>query len=170
MLPFFHTLIRLLKLEGFKYRSLTAGEISMCRSVFGDLIQYEQVKVMNHPFLPWQSAHVVMAPQGYIHARNLLFKADYAKASLGYRALFIHEMAHVYQYQQQINVLGRGAVLQMAYFFSFKKYNPYRYTLKPHKAFFDYNIEQQGDIARDIYLKRIKNIILYPELVHHIEL
>ncbi|OTG79938.1 hypothetical protein B9T33_10480 [Acinetobacter sp. ANC 5054] len=153
-------LIRLLKLDRFKWRPLTSGEITMCQSVFGDLINYEQVKVMNHPFLPWQASNVVMAPSGYIHARNLLYKDDYAKESLGFRALFIHEMAHVYQYQKNINVLALGAVLQFAYFMSAKKYNPYRYQLQPNKGFFDYNIEQQGDIARDIYLKRIDNIIL----------
>lgn len=165
MLKLIPTLIQLLKLDRFKWRTLTSGEITMCRSVFGDLIDYEQVKVMNHPFLPWQAQNVVMAPSGYIHARNLLYRNDYSKERLSFRALFIHEMTHVYQHQKNINVLGLGAILQIGYFLSFKKYNPYHYTLKPNKAFFDYNIEQQGDIARDIYLKRIENIILQPILI-----
>ena len=69
-------------------------------------------------------------------------------------------MAHVYQHQKNINVLCKGAYLQTAYFLSFKKYNPYAYTLKAHKKFFEYNIEQQGDIAKDIFLGKIPNIIL----------
>ncbi|WP_180057342.1 hypothetical protein [Acinetobacter sp. YH12227] len=166
MLNYLPPLIKLLKLESFKWRMLTQGEITMCREVFGDLIDYQQVKIMNHPFLPWQASNVVMAPSGYIHARNLLYKDDYSQERLGYRALFIHEMAHVYQHQKNINVLVFGAILQLAYFCSFKKYNPYHYQLKPNKAYFDYNIEQQGDIARDIYLKRIENIILMKESAH----
>ena len=71
-------------------------------------------------------------------------------------------MAHIYQYQQHIHVFLRGAILQSAFFLSFRKYNPYIYKLKANKAFFDYNIEQQGDIARDIFFKRIRNIILKP--------
>ena len=38
-------------------------------------------------------------------------------------------------------------------FLSMGKYNPYKYQFNPNKSFLDYNIEQQGDIARDIFLK-----------------
>ena len=157
-------LFRIFKIDRFKTRPLTYGEIALCKSVFGDLIDYEKVQVMNHPFLPWQSVHVFMAPTGYIHARSFNYSIDYSKQSLGYQAVFIHEMAHVYQHQKNINVLLKGALLQSAYFLSFKKYNPYRYTLSADKSFFDYNIEQQGDIAKDIFLGKIDNIILKPKL------
>ena len=69
-------------------------------------------------------------------------------------------MAHILQHQHKINVLLRGAVLQTAYFLSFKRYNPYHYRLIAAKPFFAYNIEQQGEIAKDIFLKKIDNIIL----------
>ena len=157
---FWNLLIRILKIQRFRYRSLTVGEITLCQKVFGNLIRYDEVKVMNHPYLPWQSIHVFMAPTGYIHARNLNYLSDYSKQSLGYQAVFIHEMTHIYQYQQNINVLLKGAFLQSAYFLSFKKYNPYKYQLEENKKFFEYNIEQQGDIARDIFLGKINNIIL----------
>jgi hypothetical protein len=156
-LPF---VIKLLKLEAFEYRGLTQGEIRLCQQVFGDLIHYDQVKVLNQPYLPWQPIHVFMAPCGYIHARKQNFSQDYSKDSLAYQAVFIHEMAHIFQYQQKINVLLHGAFLQTALYLSFGKYNPYEYTFEQGKDFFDYNIEQQGDIARDIFLKRINNIIL----------
>lgn len=160
MFNFIPLIIRVLKLERFKCRSLTAGEIALCQSVFGSLIDYTQVKIMNHPYLPWQSKHVVMAPCGYIHARSPHYSHDYSQESRAYQGLFIHEMAHIYQYQQNINVLLRGALLQSAFFLSLGKYNPYKYQLKADKPYFDYNIEQQGDIARDIFFKRIDNIII----------
>lgn len=158
-LPF---ILKLVRFEQFKCRSLTPGEISICQQVFGNLIDYSTVRVMNHPYLPWQSRHVIMAPSGYIHARNLNYREDYSHESLAYQALFIHEMTHIYQYQQKINVVLKGALLQSAYFLSLRKYNPYKYQFNPNKSFSHYNIEQQGDIARDIFLKRIPNIILNP--------
>ena len=101
-----------------------------------------------------------MAPCGYIHVRNRHYLPDYSQANRSYQAIFIHEMAHILQHQHKINVLLHGAVLQTAYFLSFKRYNPYHYLLIEAKPFFAYNIEQQGEIAKDIFLKKIDNIIL----------
>ncbi|MEL1600168.1 hypothetical protein V2W64_11120, partial [Acinetobacter baumannii] len=43
-------------------------------------------------------------------------------------------------------------------------YNPYKYTYHPQKAFSSYNIEQQGEIARDICSGKLPNIICLPQL------
>ena len=155
-------LYKLLKLQDFKFRSLTVGEIKLCRTVFADLIDYTRVKVMNQPYLPWQPVGIFMAPSGYIHLKATDYCTDFSQQNLAYQAIFIHEMAHIFQFQSHVNVLLQGAVLQMAYYATFKKYNPYQYTLQPEKAYFDYNIEQQAEIAKDIFLHKIKNIILNP--------
>jgi len=127
-MPYFiPLLIKILKLERFECRGLTAGEIALCRPVFGSLIDYSQVKIMNHPYLPWQARHVFMAPCGAIHARAPNYSPDYSTESHAFQGLFIHEMAHIYQYQQNIHVLLRGAMLQSAFFLSFGRYNPYAY-------------------------------------------
>lgn len=157
---FWFMLTRILKLDRFRYRHLSLGEIQLCQRVFANLIDYSQVKIMNHPYLPWQSINMLMAPEGYIHVRNRHYALDYSQQSLAYQALFIHEMTHVYQYQQGVHVLWHGALLQCAYFLSFRKYNPYAYQFKTQKNFWHYNIEQQGDIARDIFLGKIDNILL----------
>lgn len=159
MLTLWPIVIRLLKLERFKYRHLTLGEIQISQKVYGDLIAYDQVKVMNHPYLPWQPKNVLMAPQGYIHIRNAHYRDDFSQESLSYQAIFIHELAHVLQHQQHVNVLMHGAILQSLFYLSFGRYNPYSYQLKAGKKFSEYNIEQQGDIARDIFLGKIPNII-----------
>ena len=160
MLNFILKHIKWLNIENFKWRYLTAGEIRICKTVFADLIQYEQVIVMNHPYLPWQPAGVCMAPNGWIYFREQNYCEDFSTQGLVYQALFIHEMTHVYQYQCHINVFLKGMILQSARYLSFGKYNPYKYQLKAGKPFSAYNIEQQGDIARDIFLKRINNLIL----------
>jgi hypothetical protein len=160
MLNYFWRLAKILKIDQFKYRPLTNGEIRISRTVFGDLIDYDQVKIMNHPYLPWQPVGILMAPNGYIHLKDADYCEDFSCMSLAYQAVFIHEMAHIYQYQRPEKVLLKGAILQSAMYLSFGRYNPYRYTLIQGKSYFDYNIEQQGDIAKDIYLNRIENIIL----------
>lgn len=88
------------------------------------------------------------------------FSEDYASELSCLQGLFIHELAHVLQHQHGINVLFKGAILQTAYFLSYGAYNPYSYKFIPNKPFKSYNIEQQGEIARDIYLKKIPNIII----------
>ncbi|OTG81762.1 hypothetical protein [Acinetobacter sp. ANC 4648] len=155
-------LFRLLKLDCFKCRSLTEGEINICKTVFGDLIDYHLVKIMNHPYLPWQPAGILMAPEGYLHLKDADYCDDFSQQNLAYQAIFVHEMAHIYQFQRKVNVLFQGAILQIAFYGTLGKYNPYKYMLKADKAYFDYNIEQQGDIAKDIFLKKIPNIILPP--------
>lgn len=141
----------------------------MAQSVFANLIDYQKVKIINQRYLPWQSQHVFMAPQGNIHIAKLHFKLDYAQESIAYQAVFIHEMTHILQYQKNMNVLLIGAVLQILRFLSFGLYNPYTYILSKEQCFFDYNIEQQGDIAKDIFLKKFP-ILFYPtsELSHKI--
>ena len=152
-------LIPLLKLDQFYCRTLTAGEIKICQSVFADLIHYDQVKIFSQCFLPWQPVGIIMAPCGaiYLHPDN--YCLDFSTQPLLHRAIFIHEMAHIYQHQQKINVLLQGAILQAGYYLSFKHYNPYHYQLQNQQDYFRYNIEQQGDIARDIYLGKVENII-----------
>lgn len=68
-------------------------------------------------------------------------------------------MTHIMQYQQGVNVLIKGVMLQIAHYLSFKLYNPYNYIFEQDKPFKSYNIEQQGDIARDICSGKIPNII-----------
>lgn len=160
---FYHILpllIRLLKLHQFKCRRLTPGEIQLIHTVFGSLIECNSVKIMNQAYLPWQSNHIFMAPEGNIHISDLHFKADYSQEHQTYQAIFIHEMTHILQYQNNINVLIKGALLQSLGFLSFGLYNPYTYIFIKDKPFIDYNIEQQGDIAKDIFLNKIPNIIL----------
>ncbi len=157
---FISSLIIYLKIDQFQYRQLTTGEIEMARSVFGHLINYKEVKIFNIPYLPWQPENIFIAPNGNLFVHPKYFRSDYSSCSTNLQGIFIHEMAHILQFQQQTNVILKGAILQLGYYLSLKKYNPYHYHFIQGKAFSDYNIEQQGDIARDIFLKKIPNIIL----------
>ena len=157
---FISSLIIYLKIDQFQYRQLTTGEIEMARSVFGHLIDYKEVKIFNIPYLPWQPENIFIAPNGNLFVHPKYFRSDYSSCSTNLQGIFIHEMAHILQFQQQTNVILKGAILQLGYYLSFKKYNPYHYHFIQGKAFSDYNVEQQGDVARDIFLNKIPNIIL----------
>ena len=156
---FISSLIVHFRINEFKCRGLTQSEVEIAQQVFGNLINYAQVKIFNIPYLPWQPANIFIAPNGNLFACQTSFSADYSKCSMALQGVFIHELAHILQYQQQTNVVLKGAILQLGYYLSFKKYNPYCYQFIQGKAFEDYNIEQQGDIARDIFFRKIPNII-----------
>lgn len=141
-------------------RSLTTNEKNLAKSVFGDLIDYSLPKIISKPYLMWQPEKTFIAPNGNIYMNPSDFSEDYASESSCLQGLFIHELAHVLQHQKGTNVLFKGAILQTAYFLSYGIYNPYCYTFIPNKPFSLYNIEQQGEIARDIFFKKIPNIII----------
>ncbi|NAS09799.1 hypothetical protein [Acinetobacter haemolyticus] len=153
-------LSKILKMNQFEYRGLTQGEIAMAQPVFGNLIDYSQVKILNIPYLPWQPINIFIAPNGNLYVHQKYFHSDYSRCSITLQSIFIHELTHILQYQQQTNVILKGALLQLGYYLSLKLYNPYKYQFVEGKAFTQYNIEQQGDIARDIFLKKVPNIIL----------
>lgn len=140
-------------------RVLTDGEIALAKTVFGDLVDYEQVRIVNYPYLPWQADDVFIAPNGWIFVGSKHHQDDFSTAGEMYRQVFIHEMTHVFQFQQGVRVLLKGAWLQSWYYLTWHKYNPYRYTFDKDKNFWQYNIEQQGKICEDIFLGKCPNIV-----------
>jgi len=157
-------LYKILKIQEFECRGLTDGEILIARKVFRDLIDYQDIKILNIRYLPWQPKDILMAPNGRLFVNNEIFCEDYSKCSIATQGVFIHELTHVLQYQRHQNVVLKGFILQSAYYLSFKIYDPYKYKLIEGKLFEQYNIEQQGDIARDIFYEKIPNIIISNEL------
>lgn len=132
------------------HRPLTSGEQALARSVFSDTIDYAAVRVHHHNFVIWQGARYIITPNGHIYlGRSLRELSDFSAASLAMQGLFIHEMAHVWQYQQGINVLMRGALEQVRHFCGF---NQYRYQLEVGKALGSYKLEQQAEILRHYFL------------------
>src|SRR3546814_4911408 len=78
-------------------RPLTAGEIALARSVFGDAIAYDRVRVCYHKWIFFQPRRVVMAPMGalHFHPHGNLYCDDFSAASQAMQGLFVHEMTHV---------------------------------------------------------------------------
>ena len=127
-------------------RGLTEGERAIAASVFGAALALDAVTLRLRKWFPFQPRATVMAPDGHLwfHPRGHEWRDDFAAAGLASRALFVHELVHVWQRQRGINLVLRRPPLAR-----------YRYLpLKPGKAFTAYGFEQQACIVQDAYFIR----------------
>ena len=126
-------------------RRLTDGEQALAASVFGTALDAAAVTIRREKFWLLHPRRVTMAPNGHIwcHPEGDNWCADYAAAALGLKAHFVHEMVHVWQHQQGINLFLRRL-----------PFARYRYALLPGKPFQRYGIEQQACIVADAFLLR----------------
>ena len=126
-------------------RALTAGEIALARSVFGDAIDYAAVRIVLGKWAFFQPRDTVMAPRGNIHfhPKGTAYRDDFAGAPLGAQGLFIHEMVHVWQHQKGV-------------FLPLKRhpFSRYDYAIRPGVALTGYGIEQQAEIVRHAFVLR----------------
>lgn len=123
-------------------RALTAGEIALGRSVFGDDIAWPKVRIFQAPRLGFGA----MVPIG----RTIVFSKwraahDFSTASMWDKGWFVHELTHVWQ-------AARGTVLAAAKLRALGK-GAYCYTPKAPRLG-AYNIECQAEIARHLFLAR----------------
>lgn len=128
-------------------RPLTPSETELARSVFGDAIDYDQVRIIRRKWWPFQPRGTVMAPTGNIHfhPHSQRWSDDFGREPLHLQGLFIHEMTHVWQTQTR----GRFYLPLMRHPFC-----RYGYALVPGKPFESYGLEQQAEIVRHIFLAR----------------
>lgn len=128
-----------------KDRSLTVGEIAMLRSLFGDALDYDRVRLVEGKWWPFHPRRSAMAPMGEIwfHPDGGGWSVDFSKEPLGRQGFFIHEMTHVWQSQKG----GRFYLPLIRHPFC-----RYDYRLIPGKPFARYGIEQQAEIVRHRFL------------------
>jgi hypothetical protein len=126
-------------------RALTAGEITLARSVFKDAIDYSRVRLFKGKWWPFHPRNAAMAPMGniYFHPDGNVWSDDFSKEPLGRQGFFIHEMTHVWQAQKA----GRYFLVLMRHPFC-----RYSYALKPGKPFERYGLEQQAEIVAHAFL------------------
>ena len=135
-------------------RSLTQKEIDEARKIYGDRIDYSAVKVYNGGYFLVELPGYALSPDG-----NIYWPGDCGDLALcGGANTLIHELMHVRQYQIGVNVLAEGLLLHAASVITLLRYKPYAYG-DGYGPINSYNIEQQGDIARDIYRGVLKRSI-----------
>ena len=122
---------------------MNASEIALATSVFGNAIDYAAVEIRNRKWWWFQPANVTMAPRGHIHfhPKSELFCSDFCGTSVSRQGLFIHEMVHVWQHQQGVNLILKR-----------HPFCRYSYSIKPGWKLADYGIEQQAEIVRHYFM------------------
>lgn len=94
-------------------RCLTAAETDLARSVFGCGLDYERIRLH---FGTWWLPNngVAMAPFGRIHFPAAARCTDFAACPLSCRTWLVHELAHVWQYQNGFPVWLGGGLLALS--------------------------------------------------------
>ena len=141
MVQHFSTLIQSIKRIGvLAQRPLTEGEKNLVRSIFADTIQLDHVQIVAHKAI---LKNYAMSPNGHIYFHQQNYCQDFSKCSLRLQSWFMHEMTHVWQYQQGIAVV-RKALFDRRY----------AYVLEQGKLFLHYGIEQQAQMVQDYFIKK----------------
>jgi len=131
-------------------RKLTNEEITYSKFIFGDSIKYNDVLVYGEKFAFFQADNTGMTPNGNIYLHGKSASDNYGVLTLppALRSLFIHEMAHVWQKQNNILnpvVSAVANALRHALFYS----EAYKYKLVEGKDLLEYRMEQQAQIIED---------------------
>lgn len=131
-------------MDVWERRPLSEGEVALSRTIFGDEIGWEKVRVVQ---VPDRLGFAAMAP----FRNTILFSKwrawrDFSRAPLGEQAWLVHELTHVWQ-------AHRGVPLMVAKLAALGR-RAYRYRAKDGARLKDFNIERQAEIARHLFLSR----------------
>lgn len=126
-------------------RPLTDLERSLALSVFGNALDLEPIRIYRRKWWPFQPRNVAMAPQGHVHfhPEGSGYCDCFGSSSTGQQGHLIHELVHVWQHQQGVNLILRR-----------HPFCRYSYTIKPGRPLGRYGIEQQAEIVRHAFLLR----------------
>jgi len=99
------------------HRGLTDGERAMLLPIFRDGIDYNAVQII-HAAHPFQPSDAYMAPRGHIYAPGHLFREDWSAPDVSAvsRAELVHEMTHVWQFANGIDVFVEGVEQFISFF------------------------------------------------------
>ena len=123
-------------------RTLTVGEHHLARSIFGSHLQLDDIRIYA---ARWVLKGYAISPNGHIYFNPADWQPDFSTGTIHIQAWFIHELVHVWQVQQGIQVIRKALFNRR-----------YRYQLKHHKPFLQYGIEQQAQMVQDYFLQRAK--------------
>lgn len=137
-----------------RLRPLTAAETALAHSLYGEGIDYARVRIgAGAWWLP--PGNIAMAPCGHIYFPAAACPADFAAVNTATQAWFIHEMAHVWQYQNGFPVWLGG--IWLAICGAYRRQRAYRLPVLAHTASLgDLNMEQQAELLRLAFLYRCR--------------
>lgn len=158
----------MLRLFKKRYRQLTNNEIEMLKLIFSDSIEYDKVKIFKDKYLPFQNKNIAMSPNGNIYFDEKHHQDDFSISSNSNKMWFIHEMTHVWQYQNGLNIINNafGVLFRGGY----KNKSAYCYDHEcKSDEFCSLNFEQQATIIEDYFAAKYLNISKYIERLPYLE-
>ncbi len=144
-------------------RGLTPGERAFLAPLFRDAVDYEAIRIVRGRAFPMQGSRTLVTIRDIVYAPGPVYCDDFAQGGPERQAILVHEVAHVWQHSNGINVV-RGAV--RAFFASGGRYTrAYRYHLVPGRDLVEYGIEQQASILEHFFLTRGHAAVRYGEVL-----
>lgn len=133
------------------HRGLTPNERTLLKPLFRDSIDYDKIQVIRGRFM-FQPDRVYMTPRGNIYAPGELWSEDFAApATSAYRrAVFVHEITHVWQYENGMDLVAQGVAEFAKTGGAYEK--AYPYMLAKNRDLVEYGMEQQASIVEDYFL------------------
>ena len=125
-------------------RPLTSAEQVLARSIFGDALKLESIRLCEHPLVLKGYA---VSPNGSVYFHPGELPVDFGYESLSRQAWLIHELTHVWQVQQGSRVFVRALFDRR-----------YDYELKTAKPFSLFGVEQQARMVEDFFLRRKRGL------------
>lgn len=122
------------------FRTLTPGERALAAEVFGDSLDAGRVWVFALPV--WDRAFVAGGRLMVWPARAAW--REFTEAPLEVQAVFVHELVHVWQAQNGVNLI-------LAKLRAGDRAQSYAYDLSDNRDFPMLNIEQQAMIVQDAF-------------------
>ncbi len=133
-------------------RPLTSAEIALAMQVFQSSIDYAKVSIVKGKHFSFQGDDTAVTPDNRIFMPPSINLTDYAANSQSpeRQALFIHELVHVWQYQN--NVLSPSVAAPIEFIANgFQYHKAYQYLIEEGKDLLQYKIEQQASIIEDYF-------------------
>ncbi|MBV6439104.1 MAG: hypothetical protein DYG98_11285 [Haliscomenobacteraceae bacterium CHB4] len=123
-------------------RGLTPREIALARSVFGEAIDYQKVRLDERSFIGCRQFRFAYVGFNFVNSWGDLSDPH-----------FIHEMVHVWQYQRLGSVYIPRALWaqRTAEGYDYGGIAALQQAVEQGKSLADFNYEQQGDIAADYF-------------------
>lgn len=139
------------------HRKLTENEIKLAQTIFGDSIDYDAVTISSKKTFLFQPENYAMTVSNTVYMDNR-YSEDYTlETNPHLHALLIHELTHVWQYQNKIyNPLVEAAGLALRHKFNYRQ--AYEFDLVKGKDLMEYGLEQQAEIIEEYFLTKHKGM------------
>lgn len=135
------------------YRKLTAGEIALAQSVYQNSLDYDKIRIHHGRLIPFfQHPKTAMSPFGTMHFPEQTYVDDFSSADVSKQHFFIHEMAHVWQYQLGLKLWLDGVILTAKGGYRDNACYQYEHHVGNCQHLSELNMEQQADVIADWFI------------------